>query len=84
MNRIVNQKALARRAGVTEKHLSNLKNRKGNGSAELYATLEDLTGIKAMVWATAPKPTLKRKVREFFAQQKLLLLGDKQRERAAA
>lgn len=71
MKFITNQKILAEKVGCSEVHISNIKARKVGLSEEMTKRLSEETKISPYMWCAGPKSSLKKKLREFFDDQKL-------------
>jgi transcriptional regulator with XRE-family HTH domain len=71
---ITTQKKLAEAVGIHEVHLSNILSSKVRAgfSESLGERLAEVTGIRAILWATERRQTVKRLLREFFYAQKKL------------
>ena len=79
MNFIINQRNLAKAVGVGEIHISRVLSNKKGISEDLAARLEQETGIKAITWAAGRRSTVKRLLRSYFENQKLLKKADEAR-----
>ena len=66
---ITNQKLLAASVGITEQHLTGIKNGQRGASVELLSKLEALTGIKAENWYGTRKKSLNKRLQRFFRHQ---------------